>query len=632
VARRSSALILLAASAFVQGGCGRAPAKPAAPTFSKDVAPIVFAHCAPCHRPGQPVPFSLLQYDDVASRAGDIVHMTATRQMPPWLPDPSEPPLIGERRLSDSQIDTLKRWADVGAPEGNRADLPAVPAWPSGWALGTPDLVVTLESPYVLQPGGHDVYRNVIMPLVVQARGFVRAVEFNPGTRAVHHAVLRVDRTGTARRLDREDPLPGFDGMVADVQDPDGHFIGWAPGRGPIVSPEQMAWPIDRQADLVVELHLMPGTVPTDVKPTIALYFTDTPPTRQPVMLIMGSKSIDIAPGDPAYQVEDRYQLPVAVDVLSLYPHAHYLGKEMTVEALLPGGGVGRLLHIPQWNFQWQQDYRFTTPVSLAAGTTIAMRYTYDNSESNTANPHRPVRRVTWGPHSSNEMGTLGLQVLPHSPADAPRLVASFAAHAAQRDIEGAELLLRVEPDSPANEARVGASYVRAGRYAEAIPHLQRALRLGGPPSASTENYLGGALLAVGRVADGITHLRRATTLEPRDAHLRFNLARALALQGDHRTAAAELRQALAIDPDFSEAHQELGVLLFEAQRLTEAIEHLEAAARLAPESSIAHASLGGALAQAGRRDDAIQHLRRALALDPSNSAARENLARLGAR
>lgn len=577
------------------------------------------------------MPFALLQYGDVASRASEIARLTGARRMPPWLPDPSDPPFAGERRLTDSQIDLVRRWADAGAPAGNRADLPSAPSWPSGWALGTPDLVATLDSPYVLRPGGHDVYRNVIMPVVLPAQRFVRAVEFDPGARAVHHAVLRVDRTGTSRRLDREDPQPGFDGMVADVQDPDGHFIGWAPGRGPIVSPEGMPWTLDPQVDLVVELHLMPGTAPIDVKPTVALYFTDMPPAREPVMLIMGSKSIDIAPGDANYRVEDRYRLPIDVEVLSLYPHAHYLGKEMTVEALLPDGGVRRLLRIPQWSFQWQQDYRFTTPVPLWAGTTIAMRYSYDNSESNTANPHRPVRRVTWGPQSSNEMGTLGLQVLPRSPADAPRLIASFAGHAAQRDLEGAQLQLHLDPDSGANEARAGASYVRVGRYAEAIPHLQRARRLG-PPSSSTENYLGGALLAVGRAAEGLTHLRRATILEPNDAHLRFNLARALHLQGDHRRAAVELQQALAIDPDLAEAHQDLGVLLFEQQRVAEAIAHLDAAVRLAPGSSIAHAALGGALAQAGRRAEAIRHLQQALNLDPSNRAARDNLGRLGVR
>jgi Flp pilus assembly protein TadD len=530
--------------------------------------------------------------------------------------------------LTASEIDLLTRWADAGAPEGDRANLPPVPSWPSGWALGTPDLVVTLERPYVLRPGPHDAYRNVIMPASVKEDRFVRAVEFNPGTTAVHHAVLRIDRTGTSRRLDAEDRQPGFDGMVAaDVQDPGGHFIGWAPGRGPIVAPDRMPWRLDAGSDLVIELHLMPATAPVDVRPTVALYFTDTPASDDPVMLIMGSKSIDIAAGEADYWVEDRYELPVAVHLLSLYPHAHYLGKEMIVRAVLPDGTDRQLLRIPRWNFRWQQDYRFETPVPLPKGTSIVMRYSYDNSSANLSNPHRPARRVTWGPQSSDEMGTLGLQVLPRSTSDAALLVASFARHAALTDVAGAEVLLGVNPNA-GNETLVGSSYVGVGRYEEAIPHLERALRLD-PASARAENFLGGALLATGRRADAVAHFRRAARLAPRDAQLRFNLARGLEAQGSVDAAIEALRQAIGIDPQFADAHQQLGVMLYEQDRLAAAIMHLTEAARLAPSSAIAHSALGGALAQAGRTDEAIGHLRRALVLDPSNAAAQANLSRL---
>jgi Flp pilus assembly protein TadD len=367
------------------------------------------------------------------------------------------------------------------------------------------------------------------------------------------------------------------------------------------------------------------------VKPTIALYFTETPPTAQPVMLIMGSKAIDIPPGAASHWIEDRYRLPVAVDVLSLYPHAHYLGKEMIVEALPPDGTVRRLLRIPQWNFGWQQDYRFTTPVPLPQGTTIVMRYSYDNSEANRSNPHGPLRRVTWGPRSSDEMGNLGVQVIARSPSDAATLVASFARHAAETDVAGAELLLRTDPDNAAHETLLGSSYVRVGRFGDAIPHLERALRLD-PRSSRAANFLGGALMAVSRAGEAVTHFRRAVQLAPADAHLRFNLARAQETLGDAKAAILTLRQAIGIEPQMSDAHQQLGVLLYEQGQRGDAITHLTEATRLAPSSPVAHAALGGALAQAGRRDEARAHLERALALDPSNAAARENLARLARR
>ena len=628
---RHCAFLLVLPPLVVFSGCART-ASSREVTFNRDVAPILFSRCAPCHRPGQAAPCTLLSYADAKPRARDIARVTTAKRMPPWLPDPSDPPLLDERRLSSSEIETLRRWFEANVPEGSRADLPVPPSWPSGWVLGTPQLVATLERPYVLQPGTHDVYRNVIMPVAVPVNQFVRAVEFNPGTRAVHHAVIRIDRTRDSHRRDGQDGQPGFDGMVAtDVQDPDGHFIGWAPGRGPIVAPARMPWRLDRASDLVVELHLMPDAAPVAVRPTVALYFTNTPPLDDPVMLIMGSKSIDIASGDGHYVVEDRYELPVPVDVLSVYPHAHYLGKEMVVRAILPDGAVKPLLRIAEWNFQWQQDYRYQTPVPLPTGTTISMRYTYDNSEGNRANPHRPVHRVTWGPRSSDEMATLGVQVLPHSASDQATLVASFARHAALTDVAGAEILLAADPDNAGNEALVGSSYVRIGRFAEAIPHLERAIRLDST-SSSAENFLAGALLAAGRAREAAAHFRRAVTLAPRDEHLRFNLARALESEGFPDGAIDQLRTALTLNRDFADAHQELGVLLFERNQLADAIAHLDDATRLAPQSATAHAALGGALGQAGRLNEALTHLERALTLDPSNTAARENLSRISRR
>jgi len=142
---------------------------PAAPTFTKDIAPILFEHCASCHRPGEAAPFSVLKYADVRPRARAIARATQARIMPPWLPDPHDPPFMGVRRLRDDQIATIQRWADTGAGEGNPGDLPALPVWAEGWQLGRPDLVVSLPRPYVLQPGTHDVYRNVVVPVSIPA-------------------------------------------------------------------------------------------------------------------------------------------------------------------------------------------------------------------------------------------------------------------------------------------------------------------------------------------------------------------------------------------------------------------------------------------------------------------------------
>src|SRR5437667_5300474 len=350
------------------GGCRRLPREAAAvqpvPTFNRDVAPILFEHCAPCHRPGQAAPFTLLRYVDVRPRAKAIARATHAREMPPWLPDP-EPAFIGERRLRDDQIQTIQRWVDAGALEGSPADLPKTPTWADGWQLGKPDLVVTMSRPYILRPGKYDVYRNVVLPLSLASGRFVRAVEFHTGSAPVHHAVIRIDRAHASRSRDGADGQPGFDGMVSeDVQDPGGQFIGWAPGRGPIVSPEGMPWRLEQGSDLIVELHLLPGKTPVSVQPAVALFFTDMPPVRTPLMGIVSAKTIDIPAGKRDYIIEETYQLPADVDVLSVYPHAHYLGKEMQLQAVLPDGTSKPLIHIKQWSFHWQQDYRYVTPIA----------------------------------------------------------------------------------------------------------------------------------------------------------------------------------------------------------------------------------------------------------------------------
>src|ERR1051326_6038897 len=164
-------------------------------TFNKHIAPIVFEYCAPCHRPGEAAPFSLLRYQDVAKHAQQIVTVTKIRYMPPWLPAPGAVKFADERRLSDNQIRLIERWVEGGEPEGRATDLPPIPKFTAGWQLGQPDLVLTLPKAYALAGGGRDVYRNFIFPFSLAETRYVRALEIRPGNkRVVHHANLLIDR------------------------------------------------------------------------------------------------------------------------------------------------------------------------------------------------------------------------------------------------------------------------------------------------------------------------------------------------------------------------------------------------------------------------------------------------------
>jgi hypothetical protein len=277
-----------------------------------------------------------------------------------------------------------------------------------------------MPEPYSLAAGGGDVFRNFVFPVPAAPARYVRAIEFrtdNP--KVLHHANVSVDPARVSRRLDRADPGPGFAAMPDDqIQ----NVYGWSPGRVPVLEPADTAWTLEEGSDLAVQLHLVPTGRAESVRPAIGLYFSPAPPTRRPVVIKLESKSIDIPAGDASYVVEDRYVLPVDVDAISVYPHAHYLATEMTGIATLPDGTRKPLLSIKQWNIKWQDQYRFAAPLALPSGTTVSMRFVYDNSDRNTNNPARPAHRVRWGAKSTDEMGALWLEVIPRHADDAARL------------------------------------------------------------------------------------------------------------------------------------------------------------------------------------------------------------------
>ena len=229
-------------------------------TYNRDIAPIVFHYCASCHRPGEAGPFPLLSYQDVKKHGHQIVAVTQSRYMPPWLPERGDVKIADERRLSGEQIATVRRWVDQGMLQGKAGDLPATPKFVEGWQLGQPDLIVKAENPYTLAASGRDQYWNFILPVPITGTRWVRAVEIHPGDkRLVHHANVLVDRYGTARRMEKEKGA-GFGGMEIRIDseafDPDSHFLFWKPGTVASFEPDGMALRLDKGTDLILNAHL----------------------------------------------------------------------------------------------------------------------------------------------------------------------------------------------------------------------------------------------------------------------------------------------------------------------------------------------------------------------------------------
>ena len=541
-------------------------------TFSKDVAPIMFERCAPCHRAGETGPFSLLNYEDVRPRARAIALATRTRSMPPWKPEPGYAEFAGARRLTEGQIEIIQHWVEEGAVEGDRSDLPPVPQLTEGWRLGQPDLVIGLADAYTLAGAGSDVLRNFVIPIPVTRTRYVRGIEFRPGNaRVVHHANMRIDGTPGSRLLDDADPEPGFDGLVASGNFPDGYFLGWTPGQLAPLLPDGMSWRLEPNSDLVLQLHMHPDGSPEVVQPSVGFFFTDTPPTRTPLMLRLGRQNIDIQPGMPSYTVEDHYTLPVDVDVSAVQPHAHFRAREMKGFATLPDGTTTWLIYIKDWDFDWQDVYRYTDPLALPKGTTISMHYTYDNSAGNRRNPDRPPKRIRWGQNSTDEMGDLWIQVQTRSPDDRQRLAADFGPKVLEEDAAGYEKLLEADPRNARLHDAAAAIFLSLQNTDRAAAHLTEAVRLD-PGFVSAHYNLATALVRLDRPHEAIEHLRLAVQLRPDFVAARVNLGASLRLLKRYGEATTELRLALRLQPGNAVAHTNLGGILSAQGRPREAI------------------------------------------------------------
>ena len=474
--------------------------------------------------------------------------------------------------------------------KGIAGDLPAPPKYVEGWRLGKPDLILTATKPLVLPPQGTDTYWNFIFPVPINTTRWVKAIEIRPGDkRYVHHANILVDRAGASRKREAQ-PGAGFGGMEIRIEsqvfDPDSHLLFWKPGTVPSVEPDGMALRLDKGTDLILNTHLQPSGKPEIIQPSIGIYFTPHAATKFPMLLQMENDAkLDIPAGERNFVVTDDFTLPVDVDLMAIYPHAHYLGKDIQAYATLPDGTRRALIHIPQWNLNWQAVYRYEDPVRLPKGTTVSLRYTYDNSEDNPLNPNHPPARVMGGNRSSDEMCHLWLQVLP------------------------------VNFDPAQGDPRMALQEALARHNVEKNPgdfeaHYNLAAML------QSKNNLDGA----------ISEYTVAVKLRPEDAAGNNALGAALVAAGHPEQAVTYLQTALKSRPDYFDAHYNLGIALASREDFSGAAQQFQQALKLQPQDANVEANLGAALAESGQLAAAKAHFEHALQIDPNQALAKENL------
>jgi Flp pilus assembly protein TadD len=294
---------------------------------------------------------------------------------------------------------------------------------------------------------------------------------------------------------------------------------------------------------------------------------------------------LDVPAGEKNFLVTDDFVLPVDVDLMAIYPHAHYLGKDIQAFATLPGGNRETLIHIPRWNLNWQAVYRYSEPVRLPKGTIVSLRYTYDNSEQNPLNPNHPPVRVRGGNRSSDEMCHLWLQVLP------------------------------VNVDPAKGDPRMALQEALARHNVEK-----------NPGDFEAHYNLGSMLQARDDLDGAIREYQEAVSLRPGDATGNNALGAALVAQGNPTRATEFLRRAIQVRADYFDAHYNLAFALAGQNDFAEAAKEFQLALRLRPDDAGAEANLGVALAQMGRFGEAKAHLQRALEIDPEQPVAKENL------
>jgi mono/diheme cytochrome c family protein len=436
-------LLALATAVVIARSPAAQTSQPKTVTYTEHVAPIIFKNCVTCHRPGQSAPFSLLTYEDAKTNGFEIADAVRTHFMPPWKPAPTDYAFKDDRHLSNGDIDTLQRWVKGGMPKGDPSVMPPLPAFSDQpWPLGPPDLILTLPEAFTVPADGRDIYRNFVLPLNFRVNRWIKAVDIRPTARpVVHHVNFLMDPTGAARAMDEADPGPGFGGvmgptglrkrtprdLIASLQkgepimpanEQSTVFVGTSlPGASPHRLPDDLAYFVPANSDLIVTIHFHVNGQQMTEQSSIGIYFAGRPPSRpfaaiQLPVMVGAFEGINIPPGDKSYTISDSFVVPMDLKAFAVGAHAHYIGKDVTLTARFPGGPTRTLLHIPDWDLNFQGQYYFEEYVRLPKGTKLEATIRYDNSAGNPHNPFSPPQRILFGEQSTNEMGAVTLQVI----------------------------------------------------------------------------------------------------------------------------------------------------------------------------------------------------------------------------
>ncbi|MBI3493219.1 MAG: thiol-disulfide isomerase [Acidobacteria bacterium] len=439
----AAVLCLMVGVAFTRVGAqsaGRAPAS--GPTFSKDVAPIFYRHCTNCHRPGEVAPMSLLTFQDARPWAKSIATRVSKGTMPPWHADPAHGEFLNDRRLSETDKNTIVAWANADAPEGSPTDLPPMPTYSSEWLMGQPDAVFSMQEDYPIPAAGTVAYQYFLVPTNLTEDKWIQAMEVRAGDPAILHHVIVYAR-GPQPAPPPPTPAPGqprpaplFQFAEGTTSIPAGQtggpplppeqrkplgpndrpaprpmgppVGGFAPGQFTRVYQEGTALKLVAGSTLIFQMHYTPNGKATTDRTRIALRFAPRKPQTEVRIASLVNGGLHIPPGAADHRVDAEMTIGQDVTMWSMLPHTHVRGKRWEYQVTYPDGRTETVLSVPNYDFNWQTDYVFKQPLKFPKGTKVHATAWYDNSTANKANPD-PAQDVWWGDQTWEEMMYTGL-------------------------------------------------------------------------------------------------------------------------------------------------------------------------------------------------------------------------------
>lgn len=403
-------ILLSLTTVLMASAAGKSGAATHQVTFYRDVLPILQKNCQGCHRPGEAAPVSFLTYSETRPWAKAIRESVRLKKMPPWFADPHVGKFSNDRSLSAADIDTLAKWADTGAAEGNLSEAPAAVKFVSGWNIGVPDMVVEMPKPFQVAAKGTIDYTYYVIPTGFTEDKWVQFAEVRPGNRKVVHHVIAFIREPGSKWM--KDAVPGEPFVpkkeAGESRNGGGGFggqflVGYAPGTIPDMLEPGQARLVKAGSDIVLQMHYTANGSEQIDQSKVGIIFAKEPPKQRVVTLAAMDTKFVIPAGADNHKVESQLTLQEDTTMTGLLPHMHLRGKAFEYRVVYPTGETQELLRVPKYDFSWQLTYIPVKPIVLPKGSRIECTAWFDNSPNNPNNPD-PKTEVRFGEQSWEEM------------------------------------------------------------------------------------------------------------------------------------------------------------------------------------------------------------------------------------